>query len=109
MMQKSEGGDNGVARCSTQLDKNEETLMLIDRHHLWGLLLALLSVAAGMALLGQGAPVAAREFIQLLALLLIIYGLIVAWWHTQRAISVFEVRTARAVHRALNSARGRRR
>ena len=84
--------------------------MLTDRRHLWGLLLALVSIGAGLMLFGQGAHVAARGiFIQLPALLLIIYGLIVAWWHTQRAISVFEVRTARAVHRALRGALGRTR
>jgi hypothetical protein len=103
-----EVGDNGVARYSTQLNENEETPMLIDRRHLWGLVLALVSIVAGLALLGQSARFAAPElFIQLPALLLMIYGLIVAWWHTHRAISVFEVRTARAVHRALHSHRGR--
>jgi hypothetical protein len=33
----------------------------------------------------------------------------VAWWHTKRAVSVFEVQTARAVHRALRGSRGHRR
>jgi hypothetical protein len=76
--------------------------MLTDRRHVWPLLLAFVSIAAGLALLGSGAELVTRgRFIQLPALLLIIYGLVVAWWHIQRAISVFEVRTARAVHRAL--------
>jgi hypothetical protein len=44
-------------------------------------------------------------FIQLPALL-IVYGLVVAWWHTKRAVSVFEVQTARAVHRALRGSFG---
>jgi hypothetical protein len=40
------------------------------------------------------------------ALLLINYGLVVAWWYTKRTVSVFEVQTARAVHRALRSSLG---
>jgi hypothetical protein len=37
--------------------------------------------------------------------LLIVYGLVVAWWHTKRAVSVFEVQTARAFQRMLRSTR----
>jgi hypothetical protein len=66
------------------------------------LVLALAAIAIGLILLSQGSGLIIRGlFIQLPALLLIIYGLVVAWWHTKRAVSVFEVQTARAVHRAL--------
>jgi len=76
--------------------------MYIDRRHTWSLVLALVSLAAGLGLLAQGSGLAIRGmFIQLPSLLLIVYGLVVAWWHTKRAVSVFEVQTARAVHRAL--------
>ena len=78
--------------------------MYIDRRHTWSLALALMSLLVGLGLLAQGAGVA-----QLPALLLIVYGLVVAWWHTKRAVSVFEVQTARAVHRALRGSRGHRR
>jgi hypothetical protein len=50
---------------------------------------------------------AAREIFVQLPALLVIYGLIAAAWHTQRAIAVFEVRTAQAVHRATRGVRGR--
>jgi hypothetical protein len=84
--------------------------MYMDRHHVWSLVLALVSIATGLALLTQGTGLVIRGiFIQLPALLMIIYGLIVAWWHTKRAVSVFEVQTARAVHRALRNSRGRMR
>ena len=75
--------------------------MHIDRRHTWSLVLALMSLLVGLGLLAQGAGVA-----QLPALLLIVYGLVVAWWHTKRAVSVFEVQTARAVRRALRSSQG---
>jgi protein-S-isoprenylcysteine O-methyltransferase Ste14 len=88
----------------------EETIMLTDRRHLWPLLLALAAIAVGLVLLGQGAGLALPgEIIRLPALLLLTYGLVVAWWHTQRALAVFEVRTARAVHRALRGPLGRMR
>jgi hypothetical protein len=78
--------------------------MYTDRRHSWALVLALVSVAGGLALLTQASGLVIRGiFIQLLAVLLIVYGLVVAWWHTKRAVSVFEVQTARAVHRALRS------
>jgi len=84
--------------------------MYIDRRHTWSLVLALVSLTVGLALLAQGSGVVIRgTFIQLPALLLIVYGLIVAWWHTKRAISVFEVQTARAVHRVLRRSLGRMR
>ena len=83
--------------------------MRIDRRHILSLVLALVSVAAGLALLAQGHGVAIGGiFIQLPALL-IVYGLVVAWWHTKRAVSVFEVQTARAVHRALRGSASHRR
>ena len=64
------------------------------------------SVAAGRASLAQGQGMSiAGIFIQL-PTLLIVYGLIVACWHTKRAVSMFEVQTARAVQRALRSACG---
>ena len=76
--------------------------MYTDRRHSWALVLALVSVAGGLALLTQASGLVIRGiFIQLLAVLLIVYGLVVAWWHTKRAVSVFEVQTARAVHRVL--------
>lgn len=76
--------------------------MLPDRRHLLPILLALLSILVGLALLSQGVGLAIHgRYIELPALLLIVYGLVVMWWHLQRSISVFEVRTARAVHRAL--------
>jgi hypothetical protein len=82
--------------------------MYIDRRHTWSLILALVSLTAGLGLFAQGSGLAIRGvFIQLPALLLIVYGLIVAWWHTKRAVSVFEVQTARAVHRALRGSLGR--
>jgi hypothetical protein len=78
--------------------------MYTDRRHVWALVLALVSVAAGLALLTQASGLVMRGiFIQLPAVLLIVYGLVVAWWHTKRAVSAFEVQTARAVHRALRS------
>jgi len=81
--------------------------MYTDRRHVWALVLALVSVAAGLALLTQGSGLVIRGiFIQLPAVLLIVYGLVVAWWHTKRAVSVFEVQTARAVRRALRSSQG---
>jgi hypothetical protein len=81
--------------------------MYMDRRHIWALVLALVSIAAGLTLLAQGSGLIVRgTFIQLPGLLLVVYGLVVAWWHTKRAISVFEVQTARAVHRALRSTRG---
>jgi hypothetical protein len=73
--------------------------MSINRRHMWSLVLALVSLAVGLALFAQGSG-SRGMFIQLPALL-IVYGLVVAWWHTKRAVSVFEVQTARAVHRAL--------
>ena len=80
--------------------------MYMDRRPVWSLILALVSVAAGLALLTQGSGLVIRGmFIQLPALL-IVYGLVVAWWHTKRAVSVFEVQTARAVHRALRGSLG---
>jgi hypothetical protein len=79
----------------------------IDRRHTRPLVLALVSIAAGLALLTQESGFAIRGmFIQLPALLLLVYGLVVAWWHTKRAVSVFEVQTARAVHRAMRGPRG---
>ena len=76
--------------------------MLPDRRHLLPIVLALLSLAVGLTLLSQSTSLAIHgRYIQLPALLLIVYGLVVIWWHMQRAISVFEVRTARAVYRAL--------
>jgi hypothetical protein len=84
--------------------------MLPDRRHLLPIVLALLSIAVGFALLSQGTGLAIRgRYIQLPALLLMAYGLVVLWWHVQRAISVFEVRTSRAVHRALRSRHNRTR
>jgi len=81
--------------------------MYIDRRHIWALVLALVSVVAGLVLLTQGAGLIIRgTFIQLPALLLIIYGLIVAWWHTKRAVSLFEVQPARAIYRVLRNSRG---
>jgi flagellar motor component MotA len=81
--------------------------MYIDRRYVWSLVLALVSVVIGLVLLTQGSVLVIRgTFIQLPALLLIIYGLVVAWWHTKRAVSVFEVQTARAVHRALRNSLG---
>ena len=83
--------------------------MYTDRRHVWSLVLALVSIAAGLILFTQGSGLVIRGmFIQLPALL-IVYGLVVAWWHTKRAVSVFEVQTARAVHRALRSSLGHRR
>jgi len=80
--------------------------MLPDRRHLLPIALALLSIAVGLALLSQAAGLAIHSrYIQLPALLLIVYGLVVMWWHLQRWIGVFEVRTARAVHRALRAYR----
>ena len=99
---KPGSGADDVASLPIKLNEKIETTMLTDRRHLWALMLALLSIPAGLALFGQAADWAARDvFVKLPALLMIIYGLIVAWWHTQRALSVCEVRTARAVHRAL--------
>ena len=87
----------------------EETIMYIDRRHTWSLVLALVSLVVGLALLAQGSGLALHGmFIQLPALL-IVYGLVVAWWHTKRAVSVFEVQTARAVHRVLRGSLGRMR
>ncbi len=81
--------------------------MYIDRRHGWALVMALVSVVVGLALLAHGSGLAIRgTFIQLPELLLIVYGIVVAWWHTKRAISVFEVQTARAVHRALRNSLG---
>jgi hypothetical protein len=81
--------------------------MSIDRRHVWSLILALVSIAAGLVLFAQGSGlVIGGLFIQLPALLLIVYGLVVAWWHTKRAVAVFEVQTARAVHRALRGSLG---
>ena len=90
--------------ASNTTDEVEETIMHIDRRHTWSLVLALMSLMVGLGLFAQGSGVA-----QLPALLLIVYGLVVAWWHTKRAVSVFEVQTARAVHRALHGSRGHRR
>jgi len=82
--------------------------MSIDRRHTRSLILALVSLAVGLGLLAQGSGLATHEmFIQLPALLLVVYSLVVAWWHTKRAVSVFEVQTARAVHRALRGPLGR--
>jgi len=65
------------------------------------------SIAIGLVLLTQESGLAIRGmFIQLPALLLLVYGLIVAWWHIKRAVSVFEVQTARAMHRAMRGSRG---
>jgi hypothetical protein len=84
--------------------------MYLDRRHLKPLLLAIISVAIGLILLAQESGLLIRGMlIQLPALLLIIYGLTVAWWHTKYAVSVFEVQTARAVYRALHSSRGYKR
>jgi len=81
--------------------------MYRDRRHIGSLILALMSVAVGLVLLTQAPGLAIRGmFIQLPALLLIVYGLVVAWWHTKRAVSVFEVQTARAMHRALRGRLG---
>ena len=81
--------------------------MSIYRGHVWPLVLALVSIAVGLVLFAQGPGlVAGGMFIQLPALLLIVYGLVVAWWHIKRAVSVFEVQTARAVHRALRRSLG---
>ena len=93
--------------ASNRTDEIEETIMYIDRRHTWSLVLALVSLLVGLGLLAQGSGVAVRgTFIQLPALLLIVYGLVVARWHTKRAVSVFEVQTARAVHRALRRSLG---
>ena len=68
----------------------EETIMSMDRRHTWSLVLALVSLAVGLVLFAQGSGLAIRgTFIQLPALL-IVYGLVVAWWHTKRAVLVFE-------------------
>lgn len=76
--------------------------MLPDRRHRLPIVLALLSIAVGITVLSQSFGLAMQaRYIQLPALLLIVYGLVVMWWHLQRAISVFEVQTARAVQRAL--------
>jgi hypothetical protein len=81
--------------------------MYIDRRHLGSLILALVSLVVGLVLLTQVSRlVIPGMFTQLPALLLIVYGLVVAWWHTKRAVSVFEVQTARAVHRALRGRLG---
>jgi hypothetical protein len=81
--------------------------MYIDRRHIRSLILALVSLTVGLVLLTQAPGLAVRGiFTQLPALLLIAYGLVVAWWHTKRAVSVFEVQTARAVHRALRDRLG---
>jgi hypothetical protein len=83
-------------------------MMYIDRHHIKFLVPALVSLTIGLGLLTQSSELAIRGvFIQLPALLLVVYGLIVAWWHTKRAVSVFEVQAARAVHRALHRSSGR--
>ncbi|HEU5103003.1 MAG TPA: hypothetical protein VFU22_28465 [Roseiflexaceae bacterium] len=80
--------------------------MLPDQRHLWALTLGLFSIVAGLALLSQGVGLAIHgRYIELPAFILIVYGLVVMWWHLQRSISVFEVRTARAVHRALRAYR----
>jgi hypothetical protein len=84
----------------------EEIAMLPDRRHLLPIVLALLSIAVGFALLSQAVGLAIHgRYLQLPALLLIVYGLVVMWWHLQRSIGVFEVRTARAVQRALRAYR----
>ena len=84
--------------------------MYIDRPHIKFLALALVSLTVGLGLLAQGSGLALRGIsIQLPALLLVVYGLIVGWWHLKRAVSVFEVQAARAMHRALRRSSGRSR
>jgi hypothetical protein len=95
---------NSFSHSALNQTEIEETIMHIDRRHTWSLVLALTSLMVGLGLLAQGAGVA-----QLPTLLLIVYGLVVAWWHTKRAVSVFEVQTARAVHRVLRDSLGYRR
>jgi len=83
-------------------------IMYFDRRNIGSLVLALLSLTAGLALLTQEPGLAVRGmFVQLPALMLIVYGLVVAHWHTRRAVSVLEVQTARVVHRALRGSFGR--
>ncbi|MEO7911786.1 MAG: hypothetical protein ABIV47_19235 [Roseiflexaceae bacterium] len=84
--------------------------MYFDQRRTWSLILALMSLAAGLILFAQESGAFIHgTFIQLPGLLLIAYGLVVAWWNMKRAVSVFEVQTARAVHRALRGSLGRMR
>jgi hypothetical protein len=99
-------GADDAARLSCfaakYVEEIEETIMYFDRRYTGSLVLALVSLIVGLALLTQESGLAVRGmFIQLPALLLIVYGLVVARWYTRRAVSVLEVQTARAVHRAL--------